>query len=72
MICFWLIAISSFLIIPGTALWALHWAIRHGEFRNLPKTALQIFDDEEPVGRMTDLFPGREAPGSSSSRKVSP
>lgn len=48
----------SVVLLPGLALLALNWAIRHGEFRNLEKQALSIFDEEEPVGQVSDHFPG--------------
>lgn len=53
----WILFVSSVIVLPAAALWALRWAVRHGEFKNLDKTALSIFDDEEPVGHMTDRFP---------------
>jgi cbb3-type cytochrome oxidase maturation protein len=53
----WILFVSSVIVLPAAALWALRWAVRHGEFKDLQKTALSIFDDEEPVGRMTDRFP---------------
>ncbi len=53
----WILFVCSVIVLPATALWALNWAIRHGEFRNLPKTALSIFDEEEPVGQLSDRFP---------------
>ncbi len=59
MIVMWILFISSLIVLPGTALWALRWAARAGEFRNLQKSALLIFDEEEPVGVMTDHFPGK-------------
>ena len=62
MILVWILFVSSVVILPTTALLALHWALRQGEFKDLNKTALSIFDDDEPVGRMTDHFPGA-APG---------
>jgi nitrogen fixation-related uncharacterized protein len=64
----WLLFISSVILLPCTALLALRWAVRHHEFTDLPKTALSIFDDDEPVGRQTDFFPGRQgtAPGQGS------
>ena len=41
---------------------AFWWAVRHGEFRNFEDQAAEIFDAEEPEGRLTDVFPGmREA-----------
>jgi nitrogen fixation-related uncharacterized protein len=57
MIIVWILFVSSVIVLPAVALLALRWAVRHGEFRNLQKTALSIFDEEEPVGRMTDHFP---------------
>jgi hypothetical protein len=54
----WLLFISSLVVLPCTALLALRWAFRSGEFKNLPKTALSIFDEDEPVGDQTDFFPG--------------
>lgn len=54
-----LIVISSFVLLTGSALWALQWALRTGQFRHSERTALQIFDEEEPVGLMQDHFPGK-------------
>ncbi len=58
MIVIWLLFIGGLVVLPGTALLALRWAVRQGEFRNWRKIALSIFDEEEPVGVMTDHFPG--------------
>jgi hypothetical protein len=59
---------AVFMIIWATALfgavmtvWALAWAIRRGEFRGFRSGATVIFDAEEPIGEVTDYFPG-EAP----------
>jgi nitrogen fixation-related uncharacterized protein len=67
----WILFVCSVVLLPTTALLALRWALRHGEFRNLSGIALSIFDDDEPVGQQTDFFPGRRptpqpapAPGS--------
>ncbi len=57
MIILWLLFIGSVVILPGTALLAFWWALRHGEFDHLQKTALSIFDEQEPVGQMSDHFP---------------
>ena len=46
------------IVFGASAVWALVWAIRSGEFNNLAEGAASIFDDEEPIGRMTDSFPG--------------
>jgi nitrogen fixation-related uncharacterized protein len=50
---------GSLVFVTGSALLALRWAMRHGQFRNLEEGALMIFDDDEPVGKMTDHFPVR-------------
>lgn len=43
--------------IMASAIYALNWAIKTGQFRNIEKGATEIFDDEEPIGRPTDFFP---------------
>ena len=57
MIILWILFIGSVVVLPGTALLAFWWAARHGEFDHLQKTALSIFDDDEPAGRLSDQFP---------------
>jgi cbb3-type cytochrome oxidase maturation protein len=52
-----LIVASSFVFLTGSALWALRWALRSGQFKDSERTALSIFDDEEPVGEVQDRFP---------------
>jgi cbb3-type cytochrome oxidase maturation protein len=49
---------GSTLIFGSTAVWALVWAIRNGQMSNLKAGAESIFDEEEPVGKQTDEFPG--------------
>ncbi|MFT3828933.1 MAG: cbb3-type cytochrome oxidase assembly protein CcoS [Opitutaceae bacterium] len=43
--------------IMASAVFALNWAIKTGQFRNIEKGATEIFDEEEPMGRPTDSFP---------------
>lgn len=63
MIIVWILFACSVVVLPLLAVLALQWAVRNGEFRDLPKTAISIFDDEEPLGVMSDHFPGeRPAP----------
>lgn len=33
------------------------WAIRTGQFADFQRGATSIFDDDEPLGEMTDWFP---------------
>jgi len=53
--------IAGALVVPVAALWALHWAIRHGELSMPERAALLPFDEEEPVGHGTDLILNRGA-----------
>jgi len=46
------------LVFGASTVWALVWAIRRGEMSDFKGGAESIFDDEEPVGRPTDAFPG--------------
>jgi cbb3-type cytochrome oxidase maturation protein len=57
MIILWILFIGSVVVLPGTALLAFWWAARQGEFDHLQKTALSIFDEDEPVGQLSDHFP---------------
>jgi cbb3-type cytochrome oxidase maturation protein len=58
MTVYYLIVFGSLFCLTGSALLALRWALRSGQFQHLSRTALQIFDEEEPVGRCADRFPG--------------
>jgi cbb3-type cytochrome oxidase maturation protein len=53
----WILLVMSLVVLPGVALLALRWALRHGEFKNVDQAALSIFDEEEPVGELSDRFP---------------
>ncbi|MFA5057198.1 MAG: hypothetical protein WC485_03725 [Opitutaceae bacterium] len=56
----WIFYTLAFLIataISGTAVYALYWSSQHGQLRDFERGATSIFDDQEPVGRMTDHFP---------------
>jgi len=57
----YLFIFGSVLVAGLTAVYGLVWAVRDGQMRRFAAGAMSIFDDEEPVGRMTDAFPG-EAP----------
>ncbi|MFQ3670708.1 MAG: cbb3-type cytochrome oxidase assembly protein CcoS [Verrucomicrobiia bacterium] len=54
----------AMLALGGSALLALYWAARSGQYRNLEKSAEVIFDGDEPVGAQTDFFPGTRQSGS--------
>lgn len=53
-IIFGAVIASTFFLVAAVA---LHWAHRNGQFSNLDKGARSIFDDDEPLGRVTDRFP---------------
>ena len=58
----WVFYTLAFLIaaaLTGTAVYALYWSSRHGQLRDFERGAVSIFDEEEPVGRMTDRFPAK-------------
>ncbi len=57
----YLIIGGSVAVAGATAVYGLVWAIRTGQMRNFSRGALSIFDDEEPVGTVTDSFPGAGA-----------
>lgn len=46
------------LVFGSSAICALLWAIRNGHMSNLRSAANSIFDEQEPIGRQTDFFPG--------------
>lgn len=48
-------------LLGASAVGALVWAIRRGEFDDLRGAASSIFDDEEPAGAVTDRFPGAKS-----------
>lgn len=57
------LVIWAFTLLAGaSAVWALAWAVQTGQFRDFRAGAASIFDDDEPVGRVTDAFPGEGSP----------
>jgi nitrogen fixation-related uncharacterized protein len=60
MIFLWIMFLTGLIFIPAIGLLVMRWAARNGEFRNLDKIALSIFNEEEPVGEMTDHFPSSQ------------
>lgn len=49
--------------IVTTGVLALRWSLRRGDFpteiEKFDRNAMTIFDEEEPAGRQTDFFPGK-------------
>jgi len=59
---FYSIAFFVSVLVTGSAVYALYWSSKKGQLRDLEKGALSIFDENEPVGQPTDLFPGKSRP----------
>lgn len=43
-----------------STIYALWWALRGGQMSDFSKGATSIFDDEEPLGQVTDTFPDKK------------
>jgi cbb3-type cytochrome oxidase maturation protein len=48
------------ILLAATSVAALVWAVVSGQFGEFQKGATSIFDDEEPIGQMTDSFPEQD------------
>ena len=55
---------GTWLFFGLSAVWGLTWAARNGHLRDVEETAHMIFDEVEPVGEVTDWFPGEGPRGS--------
>ncbi|MEM9445193.1 MAG: cbb3-type cytochrome oxidase assembly protein [Verrucomicrobiota bacterium] len=57
-IAFYIILIGSMICFGGSAICALYWAASTGQFRDMTKGSETIFGEDEPIGEITDSFPG--------------
>jgi cbb3-type cytochrome oxidase maturation protein len=57
MSAYYLLVFGVLALFFSSVIFALHWSIRSGQFSEYQKGARSIFDDDEPVGEMTDFFP---------------
>ena len=48
------------ILLASTSVAALVWAVVSGQFGEFQKGATSIFDEEEPIGQMTDSFPEQD------------
>ncbi len=48
------VAMPMAVLIVSSAVYALYWASKKGQLRNLEEGAKVIFDEEEPLGKPTD------------------
>jgi cbb3-type cytochrome oxidase maturation protein len=63
---------TTAIVLAISAVWALVWAIRTGQFQNLHRGATVIFDEDEPIGEVTDRFPDKSRPASGASAPKAP
>ena len=61
MTVYYVFVFSVVLLFSGSVVWALWWALRGGQFSRFAEGATSIFDEDEPVGRITDAFPDKKA-----------
>lgn len=54
-ISIWIFAFA----LGGTAIGALLWALKSGQFQNINAGARVIFDEDEPEGVVNDRFPSK-------------
>jgi cbb3-type cytochrome oxidase maturation protein len=48
------------IVLAAMAILGLAWSIRTGQFDDFRSGAASIFDEEEPIGEMTDSFPSTD------------
>ena len=54
--------LGSILFFGGAAIFAMAWGLKNGEFQNFQRASQMIFDPDEPIGQVTDGFPGSQPP----------
>ncbi len=54
---------GTWIIFGISVVWALSWAVGQGHMSNVEEAGCSIFDEEEPIGEMTDFFPGEGPDG---------
>jgi cbb3-type cytochrome oxidase maturation protein len=57
MIVLYALILCGIVALSGSAIAAFYWAVKSGQFRNLPEGAKVIFQEDEPEGVATDRFP---------------
>ena len=67
LIVYYLLVFGVISLFAGSVIWALWWALRGGQLSNFQRGAASIFDDDEPIGKTTDAFPG--TPGGANERE---
>lgn len=57
MIYFSIFILTVMIFFSSFVLYALYWAAKNGQMRDLEKSSTVIFDADEPIGKVTDHFP---------------
>jgi len=68
----YIVVVIMAIAISCSAAYALYWAAKSGQFKQLDKGAKTIFDEEEPIGTMTDTFPGKDRIRAAKDPKLQP
>jgi cbb3-type cytochrome oxidase maturation protein len=61
LIVYYLLVFGMVSLFAGSVIWALWWSLRGGQMSNFAQGAASIFDEDEPIGQVTDSFPGETA-----------
>ncbi len=56
---FYAVALPMAVLFLSSTVYAFCWSSQRGQLRAFEKGAESIFDDEEPIGKPTDFFPGK-------------
>jgi nitrogen fixation-related uncharacterized protein len=59
----YLVIFASFVLFAVSVVFALGWAMSHGQMQDFQQGATAIFDPDEPLGTRTDSFPGSATNG---------
>jgi cbb3-type cytochrome oxidase maturation protein len=55
----YILIFGTIALLSVTVVVVFAWAIRSGQFADFQQGATSIFDEDEPLGEMTDWFPGQ-------------
>lgn len=58
---YYILVFAALILMTLSVLGGMWWAMRRGQMNRVGRGAYVIFDEDEPVGEMTDAFPGEPA-----------
>lgn len=62
------VALPMAMLVVASAVYGLYWASKKGQLQNLEEGAKVIFDEEEPIGTVTDHTLNKPKPSKSGNR----